>query len=89
MRDEPLAILWRQSALINEAYLRLIDSSRVRWQDRAHFLAVAAQAMRRVLVDYARSRKAQRRGGDCHRISLESGGDSARQAREHGPGGTG
>ena len=72
MRDQPLDHTLETSALINEAYLRLVDSSRVRWQDRAHFLAVAAQAMRRILVDYARSRKAQRRGGNCQRISLEA-----------------
>jgi RNA polymerase sigma factor (TIGR02999 family) len=72
MRGQPLDHTLETSALINEAYLRLIDSSRVRWQDRAHFLAVAAQAMRRILVDYARARKAQRRGGDCRRISLET-----------------
>jgi RNA polymerase sigma factor (TIGR02999 family) len=71
MRDQPLDHTLETSALINEAYLRLIDSSRVRWQDRAHFLAVAAQAMRRILVDYARSRRALRRGGNCQRISLE------------------
>jgi RNA polymerase sigma factor (TIGR02999 family) len=49
--------------LVHEAYLRLVDSSRVRWQNRAHFLAVAAQLMRRVLVDAARARKAAKRGG--------------------------
>jgi RNA polymerase sigma factor (TIGR02999 family) len=72
MRGQPLDHTLETAALINEAYLRLIDSSRVRWQDRAHFLAVAAQAMRRILVDYARARGAQRRGGDCRRMSLES-----------------
>ena len=72
MRDQPLNHTLETSALINEAYLRLIDSSRVCWQDRAHFLAVSAQVMRRILVDFARSRKSQRRGGDCRRISLET-----------------
>jgi len=70
MRNQPLDHTLGTSALINEAYLRLIDSSRVRWQDRAHFLAVSAQVMRRILVDYARARKAQRRGGEWRRISL-------------------
>src|SRR5262244_411936 len=51
------------TALINEAYLRLIDLRRVRWQDRAHFFAMAARVMRRVLVDAARSRRYQKRGG--------------------------
>jgi len=72
MRDQPVTHTLQTSALINEAYLRLIDCSRVRWQDRAHFLAVAARAMRRILVDYARSRKSLRRGGDYQRISLEA-----------------
>src|SRR5262245_25409043 len=51
------------TALVNEAYLRLIDSSRVRWQNRAHFFAVAAQLMRRILVDFARARQNLKRGG--------------------------
>jgi RNA polymerase sigma factor (TIGR02999 family) len=51
------------TALVNEAYLRLIDSSRVQWQDRAHFFAVAAQMMRRILVDAARARGAAKRMG--------------------------
>lgn len=51
------------TALVNEAFLRLIDLRRIRWQDRAHFLALSAQLMRRVLVDHARSRNYQKRGG--------------------------
>jgi RNA polymerase sigma factor (TIGR02999 family) len=58
------------TALVNEAYLRLIDSSRVRWQNRAHFFAVSAQLMRRILVDFARSRNYQKRGGEALRVSL-------------------
>lgn len=58
------------TALVNEAYLRLIDSSRVRWQNRAHFFAVSAQLMRRILVDFARSRNYLKRGGDVPRVSL-------------------
>lgn len=58
------------TALVNEAYLRLIDSSRVRWQNRAHFFAVSAQLMRRILVDFARSRNYQKRGGEAPRVSL-------------------
>jgi RNA polymerase sigma factor (TIGR02999 family) len=72
MAGQPLDHTLETAALINEAYLRLIDSSRVRWQDRAHFLAVSAQAMRRVLVDSARARQSLRRGGDRRRISLEA-----------------
>src|SRR6476660_1873286 len=52
------------TALVNEAYLRLVDSSRVRWQNRAHFFAVSAQLMRRILVDFARSRQYAKRGGN-------------------------
>jgi RNA polymerase sigma-70 factor, ECF subfamily len=59
------------TALVNEAYLRLIDCSRVNWQNRAHFLAVSAQLMRRILIDYARSRGYQKRGGAMEKISLK------------------
>jgi RNA polymerase sigma factor (TIGR02999 family) len=59
------------TALVNEAYLRLIDSSRVRWQDRTHFFAVAAQLMRRILVDVARDRQRQKRGGDVMHVPLD------------------
>ncbi len=58
------------TALVNEAYLRLVDSRRVQWQNRAHFFAVSAQLMRRVLVDFARSRNYQKRGGDAVQVSL-------------------
>ena len=58
------------TALINEAYLRLIDDTAVEWQNRAHFYGIAAQVMRRVLVDHARSRRAAKRGGDALRISF-------------------
>lgn len=59
------------TALVNEAYLRLIDSSRVRWQNRAHFFAVSAQLMRRILVDVARARAKLKRGGDAIQVSLD------------------
>jgi RNA polymerase sigma-70 factor (ECF subfamily) len=52
------------TALVHEAYLKLVDQSRVSWQNRAHFLAVAAQAIRRILINYAQSRRAQKRGRD-------------------------
>jgi len=58
------------TALVNEAYLRLIDASQVKWQDRAHFFAVAAHFMRRILVDFARSRNYQKRGGGAQQVSL-------------------
>ena len=57
--------------LVHEAYVRLVDASRVRWQNRAHFLAVAARSMRRILVDAARTRGAQKRGGDQSRVEFE------------------
>ena len=58
------------TALVNEAYLRLIDWKNVHWQNRAHFFAVSAQLMRRILVDHARHRKYRKRGGDAIRVSL-------------------
>jgi len=58
------------TALVNEAFLRLVDARSVRWHDRAHFLGIAARLMRRVLVDYARSRGYQKRGGDVTRVTL-------------------
>jgi RNA polymerase sigma-70 factor, ECF subfamily len=59
------------TALINEAYLRLIDWKNVRWQGRAHFFGVAAQLMRRILVDFARARHYAKRGGAAQQISLD------------------
>jgi len=58
------------TALVHEAYLRLVDQSSPQWKDRAHFLAVAGRAMRHILVDYARHRRAQKRGGSRQRLSL-------------------
>ena len=59
------------SALINEAYLRLVDQKNVRWQNRAHFYGIAAQMMRRILVDHARKRRYQKRGGGGQRVSFD------------------
>jgi RNA polymerase sigma factor (TIGR02999 family) len=59
------------TALVNEAYVRLVDYTRMHWQDRAHFLAVSAQAMRRILVDRARRRNAKR-GADIDHVSLDA-----------------
>lgn len=58
------------TALVHEAYLRLVDQHDVRWANRGHFFAVAAQAMRRVLVDYARAHVAAKRGGHAERVTL-------------------
>jgi RNA polymerase sigma-70 factor, ECF subfamily len=59
------------TALVNEAFLRLVDVHGVRWQDRAHFFALSAQMMRRILVNYAIARGAGKRGGSGHKVSLE------------------
>ena len=59
------------TALVNEAYLKLVDQSRVSWQDRHHFFGIAAQMMRRVLVDHARANAAEKRGGQRDKVSLE------------------
>jgi RNA polymerase sigma-70 factor (ECF subfamily) len=59
------------TALVNEAYLRLADQSNPNWQNRAHFFAVAARAMRQILVSYARSNRAQKRGGGAFKIELD------------------
>lgn len=60
-------------ALVNEAYLRLIDINCIEWRDRVHFLALSARLMRRILVDYARSKNYQKRGGAVLRIPLDEG----------------
>src|SRR6266446_992433 len=59
------------TALVNEAYLRLADQTNPRWQNRAHFFAVAARAMRRILVSYARSQRSQKRGGGALKLELD------------------
>ncbi len=59
------------TAVVNEVYLRLVDIRGVQWQDRAHFFAMAARMMRRVLVDFARARRNQKRGGRLHRVTFD------------------
>jgi RNA polymerase sigma factor (TIGR02999 family) len=71
MRGERGNHTLQTTALVNEAYLRLVDLNRVRWQDRAHFFAMSARLMRRILVDHARSRNYQKRGGALRRVSLD------------------
>jgi len=71
MRGERKGHTLQTTALVNEAYLRLVDCSKVNWRNRAHFMAVSAQQMRRILVDYARSRGYAKRGGAGEKISLE------------------
>lgn len=59
------------TALVNEAYMLLVDQTRVEWQNRAHFLGIAARLMRRILVDHARRRRADKRGGGARRVTLD------------------
>lgn len=70
MRKERPDHTLTNTALVHEAYLRLVDQTRVQWQDRNHFLGIAAIAMRRILVEHARRRNVQRRGGGQQRVSL-------------------
>ena len=70
MRAERAGHSLQSAALVNEAYLRLIDIKRIDWQNRAHFFAMAAQLMRRTLVDHARSRNYAKRGGAQQKLSL-------------------
>jgi RNA polymerase sigma factor (TIGR02999 family) len=73
MRRERPGHTLQTTALVNEAFLRLTDARRVRWQDRAHFLGISARLMRRVLVDHARSRGYRKRGGGAQRVTLDEG----------------
>jgi len=67
------------TALVNEAYVRLVDCRKVRWQDRTHFFGVSAQLMRRILVDFARSRHYQKRGAGARPVALDENLDLGRQ----------
>ncbi|MBI1765253.1 MAG: sigma-70 family RNA polymerase sigma factor, partial [Acidobacteria bacterium] len=71
MRRESPGHTLQTSALVNEAYLRLIDQKQVQWQNRAHFLGIAAQLMRRILIDHARKAHYAKRGGGALRVSLD------------------
>lgn len=71
MRGESTGHTLQPTALVNEAYLRLVDQSRAVWQNRAQFFGVAAQVMRRVLVDHARARLSEKRGGGARAITLD------------------
>jgi RNA polymerase sigma factor (TIGR02999 family) len=73
MRGERAGHSLQATALVNEAYVRLVDTRQVRWQDRTHFLAVSARLMRRVLVDHARARLYQKRGGGAPKLTLTDG----------------
>jgi RNA polymerase sigma factor (TIGR02999 family) len=71
LRSEPPSHTLQSTALVHEAYLRLIDQRNTRWQNRAHFFGISAQLMRRILVDYARARKAGKRGGYAAKVHID------------------
>lgn len=71
MKRESPGHTLQTSALVNEAFLKLVDQRNVKWQNRAHFFGIAAQMMRRILVDYARQRRYAKRGGGAQQISLD------------------
>jgi RNA polymerase sigma factor (TIGR02999 family) len=71
MRQERPGHTLQSTALVHEAYLKLVGQHSVRWQNRAHFLGIAAQLIRRILVDYARGRHAEKRGGEAPKLSLD------------------
>jgi len=73
MRKERPGHTLQTSALVNEAFVRLVDQSEVEWQNRADCFGIAAEMMRRILVDYARSRGYAKRGGGAHQVSLDEG----------------
>ena len=75
LRRERQGHTLQPTALVNEAYLKLVDQRQVRWQNRAHFLGVAAQQMRRILVDHARAHNAEKRGGEFQKLSLDENVD--------------
>jgi len=70
LRRERAGHTLQTTALIHETYLKLVDQRDVNWQSRTHFFAIAASLMRRILVDYARSKKREKRGGDAIRLTL-------------------
>lgn len=71
-RDERLDHTLQPTALVHEAYMRLVDQTQINWQGRTHFFAVCANAMRRVLIDHARARQRLKRGGDRKRVEMNS-----------------
>jgi RNA polymerase sigma factor (TIGR02999 family) len=71
MRRERADHTLQPTALVNEAYLRLADESRLEWQNRAHFFGIAARAMRQLLIEHARRRGAEKRGGGLERVTLD------------------
>jgi RNA polymerase sigma-70 factor, ECF subfamily len=82
MRRERPGHTLQPTALVHEAYLRLVDQHAVKWQNRAHFFGVAAQLMRRILVDYARRHQAAKRGGAVFKVSLDEAFAATEQRSE-------
>ena len=82
MKNQKVGHTLQATALVNEAYVRLIDSSRVRWQNRAHFFAMSSQLMRRVLVDFARAKNSKKRGGDEIRVTYDDHLAAAEEKKE-------
>ncbi|MEZ4700309.1 MAG: sigma-70 family RNA polymerase sigma factor [Rhodothermales bacterium] len=70
LRDERADHTLNPTSLVHEAYLKLIDQTRTSWENRSHFLGIAAMVMRRILIDYARQRRAERRGGAFEKVTL-------------------
>ena len=82
MNREPEHATLQATALVHEAYLRLVDQRRVTWRNRSHFFGIAAQLMRRILVDHARGRLADKRGGDQAPVTLTESGANAAHSGE-------
>lgn len=82
LRGERHGHTLQPTALVHEAYLRLVDQKHVDWQDRAHFYAIAARSMRRVLLDHARKRQTEKRGPGSKALSLDDAGELARERPE-------
>jgi len=71
MHAERLGHTLQTTALLNEAYVRLVDANRVQWKNRAHFFGISARLMRQILIDYARARRGVKRGGDLNAVPLD------------------
>jgi RNA polymerase sigma factor (TIGR02999 family) len=82
MRNERAGNTLQATALVNEVYLRLVDAAKVNWQDRAHFFAVSATMMRRILVDRARARGSAKRGGPLPKVNLDDAPEVASGKRD-------
>lgn len=80
MQGERAGHTLQPTAVVNEAFVRLVGEGAVEWQDRAHFLGIAARVMRRILIDYARRRGAAKRGGEVEQVTLDEGVVSGEQS---------